>query len=59
MYHTDRGLEELEERRGEEEFTLAWLAAKLRDFVDQNPEFETAVDRLATYLARDDADDPD
>ena len=57
MYFTDRGLEELENRRGEDEVTLAWLAAKLRDFVDANPEFETAVERLATYLARD--DDPD
>jgi hypothetical protein len=57
MYFTDRGLEELEERRGGEEVTLAWLAAKMRDFVDANPEFETAVERLATYLARDDEDD--
>ena len=57
MYFTDRGLEELAERRGEEEVTLAWLAAKMRDFVDANPEFETAVERLATYLARDDEDD--
>jgi hypothetical protein len=57
MYFTDRGLEELESRRGDEEVTLAWLAAKLRDFVDANPEFETAVERLATYLARDDAED--
>lgn len=57
MYHTDRGLEELEDRRGEEEFTFAWLAAKLRVFVDHNPEFETPIDRLATYLARD--EDPD
>lgn len=54
MYFTDRGLEELETRRGEDEVTLAWLAAKLRDFVDANPEFENAVERLATYLARDD-----
>lgn len=54
MYFTDRGLEELENRRGQDEVTLAWLAAKLRDFVDANPEFETAVERLATYLARDD-----
>jgi hypothetical protein len=54
VYFTDRGLEELENRRGEEEVTLAWLAAKLRDFVDANPEFENAVERLATYLARDD-----
>jgi hypothetical protein len=57
MYFTDRGLEELEERRGEEEVTLAWLAAKMRAFVDANPEFENAVERLATYLARDDEDD--
>ena len=57
MYFTDRGLEELEERRGDEEVTLAWLAAKLRTFVDANPEFETAVERLATFLARD--DDPE
>jgi hypothetical protein len=57
MYFTDRGLEELEERRGDEEVTLSWLAAKLRAFVDANPEFETAVERLATYLARDDEDD--
>jgi hypothetical protein len=54
VYFTDRGLEELENRRGDDEVTLAWLAAKLRDFVDANPEFETAVERLATYLARDD-----
>jgi hypothetical protein len=57
MYFTDRGLEELAERRGDEEVTLAWLAAKLRAFVDANPEFETAVERLATYLARDDEDE--
>lgn len=57
MYFTDRGLEELADRRGDEEVTLAWLAAKLRDFVDANPEFETAIERLATYLARDDEDD--
>jgi uncharacterized protein DUF6104 len=56
MYSTDRGIEELEQRRGDDEVTLAWLAAKLRDFVDDHPEFETAVERLATYLARDDKD---
>lgn len=56
MYFTDRGIEELESRRGEEEVTLAWLADKLRAFVDLNPDFETAVERLATYLARDDED---
>ena len=54
MYFTDRGIEELADRRGEETVTLAWLAEQLRDFVDVNPEFETAVDRLATWLARGD-----
>ncbi|XVV02915.1 DUF6104 family protein [Actinosynnema sp. CA-248983] len=57
MYFTDRGIEELEARRGEEEVSLAWLADRLRAFVDANPEFETAIERLATYLARDDQDD--
>ncbi|WP_324606965.1 DUF6104 family protein [Streptomyces rimosus] len=37
MYFTDRGIEELESRRGEEEVTLAWLADQLRTFVDLNP----------------------
>lgn len=59
MYFTDRGIEELEQRRGEEEVTLAWLADRLREFVDHNPEFEVAVERLATWLARDDEDDQD
>ncbi len=56
MYFTDRGIEELEDRRGEDTVTLGWLADRLRDFVDTHPEFETAVDRLATWLARDDED---
>jgi hypothetical protein len=57
MYFTDRGIEELEKRRGDEEVSLAWLADQLRDFVDVHPEFEVAVERLATWLAR--GDDPD
>ena len=57
MYFTDRGIEELTERRGDESFSVEWLGERLRDFVDDNPEFETAVDRLATFLARYDADD--
>jgi len=56
MYFTDAGIEELDERRGDEQVALSWLAERLRDFVDLNPEFETAVDRLASYLARLDAD---
>jgi hypothetical protein len=54
VYFTDRGIEELADRRGEEEVTLAWLAEKMRAFVDHYPEFENATERLATFLARDD-----
>jgi hypothetical protein len=57
MYFTDRGIEELATRRGEEEVTLEWLAERLRDFVDQHPEFETPIERLAVYLARLDDDE--
>ncbi len=57
MYFTDRGIEELDERRGDEQVTLSWLADRMRAFVDANPEFEDAVERLATYLARDDTDE--
>ena len=58
MYFTDRGIEELAERRGEEQVSMAWLAERLRDFVDLNPEFETPIERLATWLARlDDEED--
>jgi hypothetical protein len=58
VYFTDRGIEELDERRGGETVSLGWLAERLRSFVDLNPDFEVAVDRLATWLARaDDEDD--
>lgn len=57
MYYTDRGIEELENRRGEEEVTLEWVAARLREFVDDNPEFEVPIERLATWLARLDDED--
>jgi hypothetical protein len=53
MYFTDRGIEELEARRGAEQVSLAWLAERLRLFVDEHPEFEDAIDRLASSLARD------
>jgi hypothetical protein len=59
MYFTDRGIEELEDRRGGEQLGVEWLAARLRAFVDEHPEFEDAVERLATYLARDETDDLD
>ncbi len=58
MYFTDRGIEELQSRRGEEEVSIDWLAERLRAFVDLHPEFEVPIERLATWLARlDDEDD--
>ncbi|MDT4892406.1 MAG: hypothetical protein QOE97_1441 [Pseudonocardiales bacterium] len=59
MYFTDRGIEELAERRGDEQVSLDWVAARLQAFVDAHPEFETAIDRVASWLARDDADADD
>jgi hypothetical protein len=58
VYFTDRGIEELSERRGDDSVTIEWLAERLRDFVDVHPEFETAIERFATWLARldDEAD---
>jgi hypothetical protein len=58
MYFTDRGIEELVSRRGEEEVSVEWLADRLQAFVDAHPDFEIAIDRFATWLARAD-DDPE
>ena len=57
MYFTDRGIEELQQARGAEQVTLAWVAGQLQAFLDLHPQFETAVDRFATWLARLDDDD--
>ena len=57
MYATVRGIEDLEDRRGEESINVAYLTERLRVFVDLHPEFENAVEKLATWLARDDDDD--
>jgi hypothetical protein len=57
VYFTDRGIEELQGRRGDEEVSIAWLADRLQEFVDLHPDFEVPVERLATWLAR--LDDPD
>jgi len=58
MHFTDRGIEELRERRGDEDVSIDWLAERLREFVDINPDFEVPVERLATWLARlDDAEE--
>jgi uncharacterized protein DUF6104 len=59
VYYTDRGIEELEDRRGGEQLSVEWLAARMRTFVDHHPEFEDAIERLATFLARDDTDESD
>ena len=57
MYFTDRGIEELERRRGDDEVDLGWVADRIREFVDLNPEFEIPMERFATYLARLDDED--
>jgi hypothetical protein len=58
VYFTDRGLEELAERSGDESVSMRWLAERMREFVDLNPDFEVPVERLATWLARlDDEED--
>lgn len=57
MYFTDRGIEELASRRGDEDVSLAWLADRLSEFVDLNPDFEVPIERLATWLARLDDED--
>jgi hypothetical protein len=57
VYFSDRGIEELLGRRGDEDVSIAWLADRLQEFVDLHPDFEVPVERLATWLAR--LDDPD
>jgi hypothetical protein len=57
MYFTDRGIEELVERRGDETVSLEWVAERLRDFLDENPDFEIPLERFATWLARLDDDE--
>ena len=43
MYFTDRGIEELDERRGDEQVLLAWLASRMRVFVDLHPGSEDVI----------------
>jgi len=57
VYFTDRGIEELEERRRGEQVSVSWLGERLRDFVDEHPDAESTVDRLASWLARLDDDE--
>ena len=55
MYFTDRGIEELAERRGRGA-AVAWSGwpTGCACSSTRNPQFEDAVERLATFLARDD-----
>jgi Family of unknown function (DUF6104) len=57
MYFTDRGIEELDDRRGDEQVSISWLAGRLRDFVDEHPDAESTIDGLASWLARFDDDE--
>ncbi|MGI8767952.1 MAG: DUF6104 family protein [Propionibacteriaceae bacterium] len=57
MYVTDRGIEGLQSRRGDEQVTMAWLTEQLSAFVDLNPEFEIPIERFATWLAGADDDE--
>jgi Family of unknown function (DUF6104) len=57
VYFTDRGIEELDDRRGDEQVSIAWLAERLGDYVDDHPESEATINGLASWLARLDEDD--
>jgi Family of unknown function (DUF6104) len=59
VYFTDRGIEELDDRRGDEQVLIAWLAERLRDYVDDHPESEATINSLASWLARLDEDNDD
>jgi hypothetical protein len=52
MYDSDRGIEELLQRLADEKLAVEWLADQMRTFVDLYPEWEDAVGRLASFLAR-------
>jgi hypothetical protein len=56
VYFTDRGLDELEDARGDERVAIVWLVDRMREFIDLNPEHEVTVDRFASHLARVDDD---
>ncbi|MFV0532417.1 MAG: DUF6104 family protein [Cumulibacter sp.] len=57
MYFTDRGIEELQQRREDEDLSVDWVCDMMRTFVDLHPQFESAIDQFAVFLARDDEDD--
>ncbi len=56
MYFTDRGIEELQQRRGDEHVSFLWLTEQMTVYVDLHPAAEETVEGLATWLARLDDD---
>ena len=48
-----------DDRASGQQAAAAPLAERMREFVDANPEFETPLERFATWLARLDDDDDD
>ena len=54
-------LEAAVERAGVATESIAsdWLADQLQAFVDEHPDFEVPIERLATWLARGGTDDVD
>lgn len=57
MYDSDRGIEELLTRRGDDDVSVEWLAARMRVFVDLHPTWEDPIGRFAVFLARDSDDE--
>ncbi len=56
MYDSDRGIEELLQRREGESLAVEWVAEQMRTFVDLYPNWEDSIGRLAAFLAREDDD---
>ena len=53
MYFTDRGIEELVERRGEESVTLEWVGDQLKNFADgMDPDVEAFTATVEEMVSR-------
>ena len=59
MYFTDQGIEELAQRRADDEISLGWLAERLREFVEPVPRVRSGrgPPRQLASQTRDDDDD--
>jgi hypothetical protein len=69
MYESDQGIEEFLKRMSPESpgyfddsdetdsgISPEWLAAQMRSFVDDHPEWEEAIGGLASFLAHSETD---